>query len=103
MRVKVWHFRGEGKQFTWRWKSKWLTNVCWARQSCWDTQWTLTSELLSLSRHTQPTLFADVSGDSSILRTGHVPKFFRQLWERSKKNFLSLLLVKNNHPKLISC
>ena len=56
---------------------------------------------LSLPHHTQPTLFADVSGDSSILRTGHVSKFFRQLWESNKKNFLSLLFVKNNHPKLI--
>ena len=56
--------------------------------------WTLTSGLLSLPHHTQPTLFADVSGDSSILRTGHVSKFFRQLREHNKKNFLSLLFVK---------
>ena len=37
--------------------------------------------LPSFPQHTEPMFFTDISGENSILGTGPLPKFFRQLTE----------------------
>ena len=91
------------RHLTWRWKSKWLTNVCWARQSCWDTQWTLSPRLCEVcSPHRARMLGVYLQWQ---LYSGNRPsiQFFQTVkgWGREKEICMNLLFLKNTQPKLI--
>ena len=92
-----------GMQFTWRWKSKCLENKCLlGQQRQWDSEKNFKKQTLlgsSLSA-TQFILYISM-GIAHLLEWVLALHSSRLLRGGKQKEFLSLLLLKNNQPKLV--
>ena len=85
--VGVWDFKGRGRQFTWKWRSKGLVNKCFLGHA------SRTPSPYSL----QPSLVVALFWEQALYLNS-----FRQLrGGGNKKNFLSFLFLEYNQPRLI--